>query len=692
MISAVLINTFVALAVFFLPISNVFAGPRALHHDIDVSLFPREKKLVANDAVAVNPGGAPAVEFTLSEKASVSDVRVNGRTQSFTLTQGRLIVPLKAYSTEEAVSVSIVYAASFDDAAPETPLNTDNPGYGVSGVISEKGIFLQAGAGWYPEIPGSQPSYDLSVTAPAGILAVSAGEPLGHRTDGTKTISTWKIRYPVEGLSLSAGPYQVKTQQAGKVKVMTYFHEQNGPLSRQYLDASGQYIALYEKLIGPYPFEKFAVVENFFPTGYGFPSYTLLGSTVLRLPFIIQTSLGHEIAHSWWGNGVLVDFERGNWCEGLTTYLADYLFKERSSQTEAREHRLQILRSFTTLVSPEQDFPLRRFTGRYDPGSQAIGYGKAAFVFHMLRQRLGDKAFWEGLRKIYRERLFKKTSWKDFQEAFEQEGERSLDTFFDQWVSRKGAPRISLDRVDSSKEAGSYRVRARLTQSQPFYDLELPVVLSTRSRSLTEKIALSGESTVVQISSEEKPLHLAVDPDFHAFRVLDAEEIPPSVNSLKGAASVTIVVSSSLGQDLRNLAETFAAALGLNTYRVILDKEIAGTALGEEDILLIGFQGGVKEVKLPPGVAVAKESFVVEGQTFSHPSDALFGIFPHPRRKSGFVALYHPLSMNYARDLARKITHYGRYSYLVFREGQNRVKGIWPVLESPLIHRWDKEG
>jgi len=70
---------------------------------------------------------------------------------------------------------------------------------------------------------------------------------------------------------------------------------------------------------------------EFFPTGFGFSSYTLLGSSVLRLPFILSTSLGHEIAHCWWGNGVYVDYESGNWSEGLTTYVSDYLYTEMES-------------------------------------------------------------------------------------------------------------------------------------------------------------------------------------------------------------------------------------------------------------------------------------------------------------------------------------------------------------------------
>ena len=115
---------------------------------------------------------------------------------------------------------------------------------------------------------------------------------------------------------------------------MTYFTGANRDLSSAYLDAAIRYLKLYSDLFGPYPFPKFAVVENFFPTGYGFPSYTLLGSSVLRLPFILSSSLGHEIAHCWWGNGVQVDYQSGNWSEALTTYVADYLYKEQASQEQ----------------------------------------------------------------------------------------------------------------------------------------------------------------------------------------------------------------------------------------------------------------------------------------------------------------------------------------------------------------------
>ena len=104
---------------------------------------------------------------------------------------------------------------------------------------------------------------------------------------------------------------------------------------------------MYRGLIGPYPYTKFAMVENFWETGYGMPSFTLLGPSVLRFPFILTSSYPHEILHNWWGNSVFVDYASGNWCEGLTAYLADHLIQEqRGTGATYRRNTLQKYRDY----------------------------------------------------------------------------------------------------------------------------------------------------------------------------------------------------------------------------------------------------------------------------------------------------------------------------------------------------------
>ena len=688
-----LIPFFVFAAIALWPSQSVPAeSPRSVHHDLKIVLNPSEAKLSGLDTVTVDARNASRLVFLLSQTASVQSTSISDKDRAFVFKNGQLLIPLKSSDRKGPLLVKIHYSAAFHDPVPDTFANTDNPGYGVTGTISERGTFLQAGAGWYPEIPGSRPTFRLLVEAPAGTLAVTSGRCLGHETKKFRTFSEWETGFPSEGLSLSAGPYAVTEKNRADVTIATYFFPESASLSQDYLDAAVKYIELYKELIGPYPFQQFSIVENFFPTGYGFPSYTLLGSTVIRLPFIIETSLGHEIAHCWWGNGVLVDYRQGNWCEGLTTYLADYLYKERISEEEGRQYRIQILRNFTTLVKPGNDFPLSQFKGRYDPSSQAIGYGKAAMVFHMLRRNLGDTAFWGGLRDVYRAKLFKEASWKDFQVAFERRAGVSLEHFFAQWVSRKGAPQFTFQNPAIKKQGVSWTVTGSIVQKEPSYELDLPIRLSAPSSKKDNRILLRGTKTAFKVSLQDRPSRLVADPEYDVMRILHPSEIPPSVNSLKGSSSVLLVLPKTAFSQSKEIANLLAESLSLKKFRILSEDELKERDWKENDILLLGLTEHVSPpFKKPEGLVLQKQRFKVNGKDYDRPSDSFFGVFRSSAREERVVALFQPLSEKHADEVARKITHYGRYSYLVFREGRNEAKGTWPVTESPLTYTWSLE-
>ncbi len=680
---------FLALMPLLWSFSVAQAAPQALHHDLQISLFPHEKRISGTDTLTVNPDGATKLGFNLSERIRVSEISVNGRPAPFTFQNSLLQVPLSPGENHGVTAVSIQYSGIFDDPVPDSPVSTDDPGYGVTGIISEKGSFLQAGSGWYPEIHGFSKSYLLQVDAPEGILAVSVGKCLGHETRGGRTLSTWEVKHPVEGLPLSAANYVVRERSEGNLKAATYFFPHTIQLAEGYLDATMRYMSLYERLFGPYPFDRFAVVENFFPTGYGFPSYTLLGSNVIRLPFIIDTSLGHEIAHCWWGNGVYADYEKGNWSEGLTTYVADYLYKEKTSRDEARDYRLQILRKFATLVGPEKDFPLRHFQSRYDPASQTIGYGKGAMLFHMLRQQLGDDLFWDSLREVFRDRLFQRTSWKNFQEAFENRCHCSLQTFFDQWLTRKGAPHLSLERIHSRPSDSVWQVTGNLVQTRPTYKLQLHVTLESGRQKVTRKIDVSEEVTPFQISSNGPPERLQVDPEFHTFRHLYPPEIPPSINSLKGSPAVLVVTAKHTWPGMKETVRILTLSLGLRDFKSVPEGELKAEAMKNYDLFMVGFPERSDLLsRLPQEVTIRKSGFAINGRAYSHPSAVFFGVFPHPFAADRVMALFLPLSPEYAQEVARKVTHYGKYSYLAFSQGRTQERGIWPISESPLIYQW----
>ncbi len=671
-----------------------WAGQPVVHHRLAVRLLPAERRLAGTDRITLPSGRSRPLVFFLNPGVAIESVRMAGQPARYRFQNGRLrIFPAKS-AQGSGLEVTIRYQGVFDDTVPRRPLNAENPGYGVSGTISENGTFLLAGAHWYPVLAGCRSTFEVAVTAPAGVVAVTAGSDRGRKTIGTATVSAWSVDHPVNGLSLSAARYLVHRRRAGRVTAMTFMLPSTDSLSGAYLDAVLRYIAEDEALFGPYPFSKFAVVENFFPTGYGFPSYTLLGSRVIRLPFIIHTSLGHEITHCWWGNGVTVSDHGGNWSEGLTTYVADYRFQAQKSRAAAQAYRLGMLRDYATLVTPATDFPLAHFTSRRDPASQVIGYDKGAMVFHMLAKTIGKSAFRQGLRDVFRQRVFTPTSWDDFRQAFEKSAQRPLGRFFDQWLNRTGAPRLRLEKVTAEPTAGGWRVKGRVLQQPPVYDLRLTLRLGTRGQVQDTVLRLTTAAVDFDLFTRRTPERLSLDPDFDVFRALYPEEIPPAVNSLKGSPALLVLLARDLPPAFREAATLLVRSLGVKRFRLVENTgRLDARTLKKKDLLLIGWpQRPVLAAALPPAVSLQRGGFRLNGRLYNQPGDAFFGVFTNPLAPSRVMAVFFPLSGTDAAAVARKITHYGRYSYLAFRRGRNRDRGTWPPAASPLVYDFPRAG
>jgi hypothetical protein len=663
------------------------AAQQALHHALEVEILHDAKTLRGTDTIRL-PKGTSRLRVAL--RPGVRMLAVQGAT--YTLKAGVLHLNAEA-ADAPSKTVVLRYEGVFDDPFEPEPFSMDNPGQGVMGTITPDGAFFLAGSGWYPLIVDDIPeTFRVSVIAPKGIYAVMEGRLETHADEGGKSLSIWSVERPSGPLAMFAGRWVVGERMHGQVRIATYFFPANAGLSTRYLDAVQRHIGRYEALHGPYPFAKFAVVENFFPTGYGFPSFTLLGSRVLRLPFIPDTSLRHEVAHCWWGNGVFVDATGGNWCEGLTTYVADYLSKEEHSLAEARGYRLRTLEKFALLAAGERDFPLSMFRSRYNPASQAVGYGKAMFVFHMMRQRIGDAAFWGALRDIYAQRLYQKTHWGHFMDAFAGHGDLSRDavrTFHDQWITRPGALQLAMDGPRIVSAAGRSQVEGVLIQKSPRYNARVPVAVTGATLSRKAIVALDDATATFSIQMPEPPRTVAADPDFDIFRLLYPEEIPATVNAVKGSGALATVIADNTPQPWAEVFRGLLMGLDHGGTRIWTESQFAAQDTTGKDVLFFGMpkreKGRAMLSQLGDGVALSSGAFRVGEENSSRDADTLFAVF---KRKQRLVAVFLPVAGTDAETVARtarKITHYGRYGRLSFKGGVNIGKCVGEVSGSPLV-------
>jgi len=101
---------------------------------------------------------------------------------------------------------------------------------------------------------------------------------------------------------------------------------------------------------------------------------------VVRLPFIPETSLGHEILHQWFGNLVYIDYAKGNWAEGLTTYLQTISMKREKGRGRIQEGSPNRLSELLSTIGMK--IPLRELQGQGQTmPRRRFGYGKALMVF-----------------------------------------------------------------------------------------------------------------------------------------------------------------------------------------------------------------------------------------------------------------------------------------------------------------------
>lgn len=400
------------------------------------------------------------------------------------------------------------------------------------GIISSEGVYLAGASYWVPWFNDRLLTFKMDTKAPGNWQTVSQGRRFFHM-DSFGTLTRWESPEPMDEIFLAAARFKEYGLKVGNIDVMAFLRTEDEALADKYLETTGQYLAMYERLIGLYPYAKFALVENFWETGCGMPSFTLLGPQMIRFQDILHSSYPHELLHNWWGNSVFVDYNSGNWCEGLTVYLADHLIKEQGGQGE--EYRKTILQNYTqNAAGKKEEFPLTQFKAGSDSLSSAIGCGKSMMLFHMLRRWVGDALFKKAIQHFYLENKFKRATFDDIKKSFETTAGKdyNFETFFRQWVTRPGVSEIRISDATVVPKENSYLLRFVLEQvQQPQeepYVLNIPAAFYLEGEKVAEvkRLELNERRRTFEFSFDRRPLGIDVDPQFDMFRKFSESENP----------------------------------------------------------------------------------------------------------------------------------------------------------------------
>jgi aminopeptidase N len=536
------------------------AGVKA--HKLDVTLIPSEKKIIAKDEITLQDAITGTLSVILNKNLNILKITTGSEAVKFEtgpyegpdvgetgITDNFQTVKLNLKSKTDKITVEYE-GEIFDPIEPAKAL-IHVRGDMTNGLISPDGVYLSGASGWYPDTYSSMATYQVTVKVPTAWYSVGQGNLISDKVEANSRITAWGSDIQTDGFVLVANKFIKTTRNIDGVDCSTYFYEEMPDLSEQFFQKLGEYLPAYQKLLGPYPFSRFDVVENFFSTGYGMPGYTLLGDRVVRMPFVTsEGSLAHELVHCWWGNYVIPDWDKGNWCEGLTYYLTNYYWNILSSNPEkAREFRYNDILKYALEVNPEEEYPLRKFRTKFTEVDGAIGYSKSAAFFGMIHRILGDEVFFESLRDVVSTRGGKYTTWDDFQSAFEKAGGKNLDGYFKSWLDNKGIPEIKIDAASTGKDQ---TVNFKVSQVGETFSLNLPVSLYSGNNSDVADMTFDMEGSIYNcsIKPKEKCSKLVIDPDYYIFRRLERSEIAPCLDSVMSSDHIMVILPSGGENDM----------------------------------------------------------------------------------------------------------------------------------------------
>jgi len=692
--------------------ANLCANDASIQHNLFVKVDPTGHYVSATDTITIPANQAkPEMYFLLH-----GDLNVTSKSKNVTISLEQTEIAAKDFGMDQEdfeLSEQIkqnkykIVFNNFKDAEMSVILKFEGKihhpvkqlseeyarGFSTSpGIISEEGVYLGGSTYWIPWFNDILITFRMTVSVPEKWDVVSQGKRTKYNTESGSRIVQWDSPEQMEEIFLIAAPFSVYTYSVGAVEAMAYLRSPDENLANKYLETTAQYLEMYRKLIGTYPFAKFALVENFWETGYGMPSFTLLGPKVIKMPWILHSSYPHELLHNWWGNSVYVDFETGNWCEGITAYMADHLIKEQRGQGE--EYRRSTLQGYTDYVNEGNDFPLSEFLSRHNASTASVGYGKCLMTWEMLREKVGDESFVKGFQTFNRENKFKRASFDDIRKSFESVSGLDLKSYFDQWVKRTGSPELKISDISVERNNQGYKLKFKLDQIQngDAYKLEIPVAISFTEHALVEKFQMNQKSQVFEAQFPEQPSYVSVDPQFKLFRRLHHNEIPPALSKVFGAEKILIILPSKASEEKLNIYNSMAdiwTKAQSKEIEVISDTDIqeipedkAVWVLGWENSYWNTINKGIKDYDVK-----VDNNNVTFGKTVLDKNDNSFIISTrHPKNPSSVVVLLTIDNAEAVVGLGRKLPHYGKYSYLAFEgsEPTNIAKGQWPAVNSPL--------
>ena len=533
-----------------IPIEEIYqtSAPKIwdlIHTKLDVSFDWKNCHLLGKATITLKPHFYKSNAIQLDAIGfSINDVSMlNGNIKTklnYVYNEKKIQISLpKSYSNLETLILFIDYVAKPNSIKVN----------GSEAITSDKGLYFinptgeiknkpqqiwtqgetQASSCWFPTIdaPNQRMTQEISITVDKKFMTLSNGLLVWQQLneDSTRT-DIWKQ-------SLSSAPYlammvvgnfaEVKDTW-NKLEVSYFVEPAYKKFAKQIFGNTPEMLTFFSKKFGiDYPWEKYAqiVVRDYVSGAMENTSATLHGEFIQKtdrelLDGNYEDYIAHELTHQWFGDLVTCE----SWSnltlnEGFATY-GEYLWMEyKYGKEEANYHLFNDLQSYLG-EARQQEKDLIRFN--YDDKEDMFdshSYAKGARVIHMLRNIIGDDAFFASIKLYLEKNKFQSVEAPQLRLAFEEVTGLDLNWFFNQWFYASGHPNLNItyEYNDTIKKQKVIVEQTQNLENTPLYQLPVRIDVYNKAKVDTHFVTIKKQKEVFLFDANYKPDFVVFDVD-----------------------------------------------------------------------------------------------------------------------------------------------------------------------------------
>jgi aminopeptidase N len=525
-----------------------------IHTKLDLRFDWAKEQVLGKATLTLKPYFYPVAELVLDAKGfDIHNITfANQNTPlKYTYNNEQIVIDLgKTIPSNQEYQLFIDYTAKPGEV---------RPGGGSAAITSDQGLFFINPRGeeknkpqqiwtqgetewnsrWFPTIdkPNERCTQETALTVDAKYKTLSNGALVNSKNngDGTRT-DYYKMSLPHAPylFMVAVGDFAV-VKETWNGKPVEYFVEPAfEPYARGIFSNTKEMLTFFSEKLGvTYPWDKYSqiVVRDYVSGAMENTTGVIFGEFMQKTTREMidnhnELIIAHELFHHWFGDYVTCE----SWAnltmnEGFANYSEYLWYEHKYGVDEADQHRWSELNGYLGSVAQGGAHPLIHF-GHDDKEDMfdAHSYNKGGLVLHMLRNYLGDEAFFAGLKKYLVDNAFTAVEAHDLRLAMEEISGEDLNWFFNQWYFASGHPELVID-YNYQAETGVMEVIIEQVQNTDYspaiFQLPISIDIYQGNQPRREYIVMTERKQTFSFDVKTKPTLVNVDAD----RVLLCEKM-----------------------------------------------------------------------------------------------------------------------------------------------------------------------